>query len=315
MKINFTTVKFASPDGFGTSHQDLRIALQKEGIECTNEEQEISLTYSHPDALQYAKGKKKILYTMFESTKPPEAWRPYIKQADVVINPTQWGADTFKKQYGIDCKVVPLGYKTNQFVYQNRPEERDVFTFLQYDLGKRKGFFEVWEAFRLEFDEDEPVRMIFKTSREGIRFPPMWPGMEKIIEVYEIKDLVKLLATADCFVFPSRGEGFGHTPLEAMGTGLAVITVDAHGISSYFDPECMMSVKHEFIDAEYDAFQREEDLGVMVKADIDDLREKMRWAYNNRPKLLEMGQEASKMASQWTWERTAKQLSKIIRAL
>lgn len=315
MKINWnTTGRVSYPNGYQVSNKDIRAALLDEGIECRDSHKEISLTYHHPDAMQYAKGDKKIIYTMFESTKPPMYWKPHLETAEVIINPTEWGAETFRKRYGLDCEVVPLGYKSNHFTFRKRPPKRPVFTFVMYDVCKRKGFIEVWEAFRQEFDEDEPVRMIFKTADASIKFPPLWPHMQKITKIYSEQGLNKMLWNADCFVFPSRGEGFGHTPLEAMGTGLPVITLNAHGISSYFNEECMIGVDYEEIEAEYD-YVPEDDLGLMVKADIDDLRRKMRWAYENVPKLRQMGVKAQKWASQWTWERTGKELSKIIRSL
>lgn len=313
MKIHYTTVPNARPDGYGTSSRLLSGALNSVGVICSEDPQEIGLIYNHPEAIVRSKAKKKVVYTMFESTKPPMFWRPYLEEADVVVNPTPWGAETFKARYGIDCQVVPLGYDHRFFEYQHRPF-REIFTFLMYDCNIRKGFVEVWEAFRQEFGEDEPVRIIFKTAREQTHFPPLCANMEKIVATYTPDQLVQLLQTADCFVFPSRGEGFGHTPLEAMATGLPVISLNAHGISSYFN-EAMIGVEHEEIEAKFD-YINEKDLGFMYKAKIPSLRQAMRYAFEHRHEMKLKGfYGADYVRRNYSWKKTATMLKELFNTL
>lgn len=113
-------------------------------------------------------------------------------------------------------------------------------------------------------------------------------------------------------VYPSRGEGFGITPLEAMATGLPAIVPNAHGISEYFNSNYMLEVK---IGGEcpgmYQRFKGQY-VGEMVVADIKDLRKQMRYAYNHQEEMKELGKAASEYVKKFTYRETAKKLSEII---
>ena len=47
------------------------------------------------------------------------------------------------------------------------------------------------------------------------------------------KDIEKVLQGADCFIFPSRREGFGMAAVEAMAVGVPLITSDCRGTREY----------------------------------------------------------------------------------
>lgn len=46
-------------------------------------------------------------------------------------------------------------------------------------------------------------------------------------------DVIEVMKASDCFVFPSRREGLGMAALEAMASGLPLITSNVHGINDY----------------------------------------------------------------------------------
>ena len=49
------------------------------------------------------------------------------------------------------------------------------------------------------------------------------------------KDIDQVLPAADCFLFPSRREGFGMAAVEAMAVGLPLITSDCRGTREYME--------------------------------------------------------------------------------
>jgi glycosyltransferase involved in cell wall biosynthesis len=259
------------------SQEDKEIAL-----ETKNKGQDVGFLYYQPPQVPMLDGcKKKIGYFMFESTKCPPDWEDYIRQLDLLITPSKFARDIFYNQFGIDSLVIPHGIDTDLYTYKPRPENR-VFKFLHYNaFDFRKGFDVVVEAFTQEFAQEEWVTLTVKGTG-GNNYPYMNYSIDTIIEDYTPEQLVDLLASHDCFVFPSRGEGFGMTPLEAMNVGMPVIIPNAHGIAEYFDNrycyeiECAMS-KAVYYREDYD----QHDLGLWYEPKIESVRKQMRQAFND----------------------------------
>jgi glycosyltransferase involved in cell wall biosynthesis len=260
----------------------------------------------------------KIVYTMFESDKIPDDWVSNLKAAHKVIVPSTWCRDVFAKA-GIEAQVIPLGYDNRTFKYIKRPIKRKVrkdFVFLHYNaFNIRKGFPEVFAAFKKAFRHDEPVRLMLKTALDQPPIPILpaqYPNIDVICGSVSEQKLYQIIKEADCFVFPSRGEGFGMTPLECMATGLPVIVPNAHGISEYFNDEYMYEVKVKgTCPALYTRFKGQ-DVGKMVVCDIDDLAAQMRYIYEHQEEAAEVGRKASEYVQQYTFERTAKSLKAVV---
>lgn len=256
---------------------------------------------------------------MFESDKLPHDWKDYLDAADKVLVPSTWCQKIFK-QSGIESEVVPLGYDDDVFKYKPRKlkrSERKDFVFLHYNaFNARKGFLELFKAFTQEFAPDEPVKLVLKTTLKSCPagfplIPSQYPNVEAIYGACSEEELAELCGKADCFVFPSRGEGFGQTPLEAMATGLPAIVPNAHGISEYFDPEFMYEVKvADTCPALYSRYKGE-DVGKMVVCDVDDLRKQMRYVYEHPKEAMEMGKAASEYVKNWTFKKTVANLKNI----
>uniref|UniRef100_Q01XK5 Glycosyl transferase, group 1 n=1 Tax=Solibacter usitatus (strain Ellin6076) TaxID=234267 RepID=Q01XK5_SOLUE len=93
--------------------------------------------------------------------------------------------------------------------------------------------------------------------------------------------LLRDLHSSDIFALPSLVEGFGHSILEAMSTGLPVITT-SH--------TCGADIVTPGVD------------GFLVPIrDSDAIANALEWALSNRPQLAEMGREASTKAAAYTW--------------
>lgn len=318
--VYLSTVAEGGKDGYGVASEKLVKELINVDVDVSRyyKDQKVGLLFHNPYSVLKMENPIKVIYTMFESTKIPNDWVDYLKSADKVLVPSRWCRDVFKKS-GVDAEVVPLGFDDDVYTYherENKSENKKPFVFLHYNaFNIRKGFLELFKAFTQEFDPTEPVKLILKTTLDHPPIPILkdkYPNIEVICEKYREAEMVELLNNSDCFVFPSRGEGFGLTPIECMATGMPAIVPNAHGISEYFDKECMYEVKiKEECPGIYQKYKGE-DVGNMFVCDVDDLRKKMRYVYEHQKEALEMGKRASRYVRQWTYRKTAMKLKTII---
>jgi glycosyltransferase involved in cell wall biosynthesis len=318
--VYFVSVNQEGKDGYGTSSERVFGNLKDIGVNISRslDSQKLALVYHNPYTTLQVSAPIKILFTMFESTKIPNDWIDVLKSIDKIIVPSTWCQKVFADS-GIETTVVPLGYDDKVYSYIPRyvkDRRKTPFVFLHYNaFNIRKGFPEVFKAFVQEFDKGEPVKLILKTVLNDPPIPintDRYPNIEIICEKYSGDKMMELLGRSDCFVFPSRGEGFGMTPLEAMATGIPAIVPNAHGISEYFNSGMMYEVKVEAECPAIYARYKGQDVGKMVVCDVDDLRKKMRYVYEHPEEAIEKGRAASSYVQQWTLQKTAVRLKEII---
>lgn len=313
MGVYFSTVSQGGKDGYGIASKNIIRNLEALGVpvSTTYTGQKVAILFHNPYSLPQIEAPYRIIYTMFESDKIPDDWIDYLQAADEVWVPSKWCQSVFAKA-GVKATVVPLGYDDEAFTYLTRKtahKERRDFTFLHYNaFNIRKGFTEVFKAFTEEFDKTEPVKLILKTTLNQSPLPitkSEYPNIECIFDRTSEVQLMQIIKRSDCFVFPSRGEGFGMTPLECMATGIPAIVPNAHGITEYFDTNYMYEVKvKETCPALY-ARYKGMDVGEMVVCDVEDLKKKMRWCYEHQEEVVKMGEVASEYAKNWTFKKTA----------
>ncbi len=97
-------------------------------------------------------------------------------------------------------------------------------------MGERKNVHLLMRAFQAEFTKNEQVELLLKiaNSDPGINVERELSQYDLrsvmlLSQFYDVHQMPSLFASADCFVLPSSGEGWGLPYAEAMACGLPTI--------------------------------------------------------------------------------------------
>lgn len=132
----------------------------------------------------------------------------------------------------IPVHYVPLGVDFSEIKYVERDPEPETFTWLTYSIGDmRKGAEIVMMAFTRLFKGDPRHRLIIK-CRDEMQWLDgcMEPQIEVVAGELPEAEWHALMARANAFIFPSRGEGFGLPPREAVLSGLPTVATQHLGM-------------------------------------------------------------------------------------
>lgn len=314
MKVNFITTS-NTHNGYGMTRDNFLKFLPRHGIEF-DESADVDLILNIPPGIQQSKGGLKVLYTMLEGDEVPNSWYPYLNQADHILVPSNFVSTTFAKA-GFKTHVIPLGYDPEIFSQKEYPKY-DKFTFLHYEAFQdRKGWEDLYDAWMLSglAEREFECQLILKT----IRSP------RKILDTMEKKLLAELsnveiicgklphdsfpalIGSSHVFVFPSRGEGFGLPPLEAMACGVPLIVSAGHSHLDFYDEDYMWGVSCEKkIPARYSDW---EDQGNFVRCNVDDLARKLLYVYEHYEEAKEKAASAVEYISKYSYDKSSKKLA------
>jgi glycosyltransferase involved in cell wall biosynthesis len=143
------------------------------------------------------------------------------RRADVVITVSRFAKDRIVHHLGIDAAkvhVAHLGVDTERFRPTDAPRE----DFLYYPARgwAHKNHRTLVEAVRLLRERHPGLRLVLTGGAlEGLGELPEWVEVRGLVTDAEVADLYR---RARALVFPSRYEGFGLPPLEAMACGTPV---------------------------------------------------------------------------------------------
>jgi hypothetical protein len=175
-------------------------------------------------------------FTMWEASVLPPSFRDTLHEFDALIVPSLQNMELFS-QYHSNVRYAPLGVDTDKWYFQPRQTPDRYFNFLIGGSGKRKGTDLAFNAFRTVFKGwkkkwgPEP-QLIMKNPKGEAKFR----GYDRVVMSsghLSNEAEIDLYSTAHCYVQPSRGEGFGLQPLQAMAQGIPTILTDAHGHSAF----------------------------------------------------------------------------------
>lgn len=282
--------KWADSNGYGYATNMMLQSLNELGYEVNRNDPsaDVQIWFDQPHHWTWNDNQYRIGYHPWESTELKTGWAASMNYCDEIWTPSpliaQWYAEA-----GVDVPIYVYQHGLDHDVWT--PKKRTVsqpLTFL-HSGGEalRKGGHETLRAFRAAFPNGEDVRLTLKMNSEGWNMPS-YGNLNIIKDILPIDELVGLYHESHVFVYPSWGEGFGLTPLQAMGTGMPVICTGAWAPYQHLlsDSE---SLKSELVDSPWP----ESHPGKLFQPDFDDLVDKMRNMYDNYDRECESAYEKS----------------------
>jgi len=134
------------------------------------------------------------------------------------------------------------------------------------------------------------------------------PWVEMISGKISAEDEVALYESAHVYLQPSRGEGFGLQPLQAIAQGIPTVLTDGHGHASFAQYGIGLSWKHS--PAEYFIYG---DAGDWFEPDLDELCEAMYDTYTNyEPHRAKAAENAEIVVRDFSWDRCAERFEEIL---
>lgn len=178
-------------------------------------------------------------------------YRLYFARRPSVIAVCDSLAETFRSRYGFsNTKTVTNGIDRETFYCDPDPQ------LLEAKGDRRAIVFMVrGDTFRKGIDiGKEVLSLLSRTSSRDIEVWICGEQLEDLGLSFPVRNfgvvtddhLRRILSSADIFLYPSRHEGFGLFPLEAMACGCAVVTTDAIPYASRFS--CITTTRVEDVE-------------------------------------------------------------------
>ena len=224
----------------------------------------------------------KIGMSMFETLYNPPSFVQQCTKCDEIWVPSEFNFTTFNESSKVPKEklaYMPLGVETD--LYSPRPSKYKITDSFNtgYDFvygiicgySARKGVDLVLTAHHELFTESSRVALFIKGDSYGAKLFPkdmatIYSGESLINDIkihkeiraktYKNKPIIlysfqsypddmipEILLSLDAFVFPSRGEGFGLPPMEAMSCELPVVATSGTSMEEFMLPDISYPVK------------------------------------------------------------------------
>ena len=314
MRVSFnqsTSPNIKDTNGFGYAAKMCKQSLTDLGHEVTwrDSTADVEINFIQPHLWHWT-GPYRIGYVPWESTELQEGWLEAMNgDCDELWTPSPVIAQWFRDA-GVTKPVKVYQHGVESLWQPKRRSLSGRFSVFHHGAeGLRKGSNEAFAAYQRVLWE-EYSKIVFKctVSNFAIRGSHR---MEIIPGRLPIDDLVRLYQDMNLMLYPSWGEGFGLTPLQAMATGMPVL------ITRGWAPYEYLLEEHNLIDSELvpvpDGWEKWHP-GKMFKPSINDAADKLRYQWDNRHELSDKAFElASVVHSDYNWnDHTARAFAHLI---
>jgi hypothetical protein len=333
MAANGIDVKLIPYDMPSQNSELSRVIVESAKKKAHHESPSVCLSYGN-DMLKFS-GKKRIGYTVWETTRIPEDWVPSLNRLDDVWTVSKFCKKAFEDS-GVDkdVRIVREGVDTsvyNKYVDKLPRTDEDRFIFLSiFKWEKRKSPDLLVKAFAEEFAKDEKVSLVMQCMN------PFLPNLNPFEEIMNMEfdsgvnslkkiniippipkrsELARVYRTADCFVLPTRGESWGLPMIESLACGVPVITTNWGGALEYMNKDIGWLVDVEKMEMPDDKmwFKPYKDNEWAVPS-LKSLKEYMRYAFEHKDECKKKGDAAYDYVDEnFTWEKSTEVVKELLK--
>ena len=179
----------------------------------------------------WLKDQYRVCFTMWETDTLPGTFIRYISLYDQILVPCEHNVDLFSRWHP-NVSYVPLGVDTTR--WYPVPNKNNVFRFhAGGSLWGRKGLDIVVRAFRRLNLPNAELHIKAAPHAKDVPTKDLGDNIYLNREWMTIDQQREWFSKADVYIAPSRGEGFGLMPLQAIAMGIPTILSDTTGQSQF----------------------------------------------------------------------------------
>jgi len=319
MKISFgTKVKgpIGESNGYGYATKGMLNSLASLGyqVERNDASADVEIYFDQPQHWDFSEGPYKIGYLPWESTELLTAdmkmsgginWIDAMNECDEIWTPSALIAGWFKQYAGV---LPPVHVYEHGIEHSWEPKPRvvdDTLKFLMVGAeATRKGGWDTVRLFRQAFPNNKDVSLTIKMIHSSWNGIPSLGRVTYINDRWSLEQMQDLFYDHHAYVYPSWGEGFGLTPLQAMATGMPTISTAVWApYRKFMDPKLIISSSMA------KSVWKEIHPGYMLRPSFDDVIDNMRYTYDNYDKVHEFAQKQTEgIHDTYDWDTITKKV-------
>ena len=161
----------------------------------------------------------KIGFTTWESTSLPDNWLKDLNAVDELWTASKFVADIYSQYTDKPVYIFNHGLDSEYITVKRKINNIKTILFIGDELRSNEDL--VVQAYK-ELGISKTHRLIIKRKRPGKDIK--YPGIITIEALYSKEEMIDLMYMSDVLVYPTSGEGFGLVGLEAIGTGMPILS-------------------------------------------------------------------------------------------